>query len=144
MANSAPLRFMQKVPTKHLGMWTYTATAAEITAGKIIVPAVVGKQLLIYDAWFRGHGSTCSGPTTIALIESASSGVAFSHVAADLSNGTWRYTTAGDGTVVTTLLKKWLTLSEGLKLVAAGGSANTAMTTMDVVVVGFYAGAVMV
>lgn len=136
MANSAPARFMSKVPTRAVGVWQGTITAAEITAGKTVVPAVGGMQFVCKDLMMRGQGGTCSGPTTITFMESASSGVVVSHVSADLSAAVWNYTTGG--TVVTTNWKLPLTISEGIKCIAVGGSANTAMTTMDYIIEGYY------
>jgi hypothetical protein len=138
MSNSAPARFVSTVPTRNIGVWQGTLTAAEITAGTTIVPPVGGMQFVATDCFMRGQGGTCSGPTTINFQETTTGGVVMSHVSADLTAAAWRYTTAGDGTVVTT---KWaipLVISEGIKCIAVGGSANTAMTTMDYIIMGFY------
>jgi hypothetical protein len=138
MANSAPARFTSKIPTRNVGVWQGTLTAAKITAGTVIVPAIGGLQFVATECFMRGQGGTCSGPTTINFQESTTGGVVMSHVSADLTAAAWRLTTAGDGTVVTT---KWaipLVISEGITCIAVGGSANTAMTTMDYIICGFY------
>jgi hypothetical protein len=138
MANTAPKRYVQTVPTASVGVWQGTLTAAEITAGKIIVPLKTGFQIVAHAAFMRGHTGTCSGPTTINFQESTTGGVVLSHVSADLTDGVWRLSTAGDGTVVTTKLAIPLVVSEGITCIAVGGSANTAMVTMDYIVMGFY------
>jgi len=138
MANSAPKRFLEEFPTNRVSVWQGTLTAAEITAGKIVVPAVTGKQFVCTYNYKRGQGGTCSGPTTIDFQESSTAGVITSHVSADLTATTWRKSVSGDGTVVVTNLRIPLTVSEGVKCIAAGGTANTAMTTMDYVIEGYY------
>jgi hypothetical protein len=138
MSNSAPQRFLKGTATTRPGLWQGTLTAAQITAGVTVVPAVTGYQFVCTYNYRRGHGSTCSGPTTINFAESASSGVITSHVSADLTDTTWRKSVSGDGTVVNTLLRIPLTVSEGVKIIAVGGSANTAMTSMDYIIEGYY------
>jgi hypothetical protein len=138
MSNSAPARFNSKVPTRQVSVWQGTLTAAQITAGTIVVPAKTGMQFVCTYNYKRGHTGTCSGPTTIDFQESTSAGVITSHVSADLTDAVWRKSVAGDGTVVTTNLRIPLTVSEGVKVIAAGGSANTAMVTMDYIVEGYY------
>jgi hypothetical protein len=127
------------VPTRNVGVWQGTLTAAEITAGTTVVPGKTGMQFVCTYNYKRGQGNTCSGPTTVGFVESVTtSNVITTHVAADLTATTWRKSVAGDGTVVTTLLRIPLTISEGVKILAAGGTANTAMTTMDYIVEGYY------
>lgn len=138
MSNSVPKRYPEKAPTGRVGVWQGTVTAAEITAGKIIVPGKVGKQFVCTYNYKRGHGGTCSGPTTIDYQESVTNGVITSHVSADLTDTTWRKSVSGDGTVVTTNLRIPLTVDEGVKVISSGGSANTAMTTMDYIIEGYY------
>lgn len=138
MSNSVPKRYPEKAPTGRIGVWQGTVTAAQITAGVIVVPPVTGKQFVCTYNYKRGQGGTCSGPTTIDFQESTTNGVITSHVSADLTATTWRKSVAGDGTVVTTNLRIPLTVSEGVKIIATGGSANTAMTTMDYIIEGYY------
>ena len=139
MSNSAPQRFLKGTTTTRPGLWQGTVTAAQITAGVTVVPAVTGYQFVCTYNYKRGHGSTCSGPTTIGFVESVTTtNVITTHVSADLTDTTWRKSVAGDGTVVSTYLRVPLTVSEGVKILAAGGSANTAMTTMDYIVEGYY------
>ena len=138
MSNSAPARFVSTVPTRAVGVWQGTLTAAQITAGTTVVPAKTGMQFICTYNYKRGHTGTCSGPTTINFAESASSGVITSHVSADLTDTTWRKSVSGDGTVVNTLLRIPLTVSEGVKIIAVGGSANTAMTSMDYIIEGYH------
>jgi len=139
MSNSAPARFLSKVPTREVGVWQGTVTAAQITAGVTVVPAVTGMQFVCIYNYKRGHTGTCSGPTTVGFVESVTTtNVITTHVSADLTDTTWRKSVAGDGTVVTTYLRIPLTVSEGVMILAAGGTANTAMVTMDYIVEGYY------
>jgi hypothetical protein len=136
MSNSIPTRYPRKNPIGHKGIWQGTVTAAQITAGVTVVPPVANYQFIATNLLMRGQGGTCSGPTTIDFQETTSNGVIMSHVSADLTAAAWNLTSGG--TVVTTKLGVPLVVSEGVKIVDTGGSANTAMTTMDYVIEGYY------
>ena len=136
MSATAPRRYLATNPQDRVSIWQGTLTAAEITAGKVIVPAVTGMQVVVKGCKMRGQGGTCSGPTTINFQESTTGGVVMSHVSADLTAAAWNEITGG--TVVITNLNIPLVISEGVKCIAVGGTANTAMTTMDYIIEAYY------
>jgi hypothetical protein len=136
MSNSIPTRYPRKNPIATKGIWQGTVTAAQITAGVVVVPPIANMQFIATSLLMRGQGNTCNNCTTVDFQESTSNGVILSHVAADLTAAAWNLTAGG--TAVTTNLGKPLTVSEGVKIIASGGSANTAMTTMDYIIEGYY------
>jgi hypothetical protein len=74
--------------------------------------------------------------TTIRLVDTSTSGVVLSHVAADMGDGVWVGNTGG--TVVTTKLDTDLTISEGIKIVDVAANSLTVCTAIRVIVAGYY------
>jgi hypothetical protein len=115
--------------------FSVTATAVEIAAGKVVVPAVAGKQFIVQDAWMQAIGGAAAGSTLIRLVEETSNAVVMSHVVADMTENTWVGKTGG--TVVITALGSPLVANKAVQIDKTG-NALTGATSVRAVVVGFY------
>jgi len=113
----------------------HTVTTAEVKAGHVVVPAITGKQFFPTFAAMVATGDVTTA-TVISLVESTTAGVVLSHVAADMTDGTWVGPTGG--TVVTTKLNTALTVSEGIKIVDTAANSLTVTTAIRVIVAGYY------
>jgi hypothetical protein len=136
MANTAPVRYLQKIPQNSVGVWDKTITLAEANAGAVIVPNQTGYQFVPTAVMWKCTGSA-SGPTTLHVYDTSSAAlVVMSHVTADCTDGVyvWEY----GGTVVTTCLRSPRVSGYGVSFGVAGGSALSVTTAIRVVVSGFY------
>jgi len=107
------------------------ATLAELNAGKVIVPGVAGRQIVVTDAKMRAIGGALGAVTLIRLVESTSSGVVLSNTQATATQDTWL--NANTANAVSTKMAVALTAGEGVKLDKTG-NAGTVATHIDVVV----------
>ena len=121
------------------GLYDHTFTTAEIKAQNgttnLLVPGITGKQFFPVFAAMCAAGDVTTA-TTIRLVESTTAGVVLSHVAADMTDGTWVSVTGG--TVVTTLLNTALTVDEGITIVDVTADTLTVTTAIRAIVAGYY------
>ena len=111
-------------------------TTAEVKAcNHMVVPAVVGKQFYCTFAAFSATGSVTTS-TVITLMESTSSGVVMSQVAAQMTSGTWVGPTTTNAVI--TKMNTPCVVSEGLLIKDTANNSLTVTTALRVIVVGYY------
>ena len=114
----------------------HVVTAAEVKAcNHVVVPAIAGKQFFPTFAAMVATGDVTTS-TVITLKESTSGGVVLSHVAADMTSGTWAGPTGG--AAVTTRLNTALTVGEGIIIADTAANSLTVTTAIRVIVAGYY------
>ena len=139
MANSAPQRYLKKSVTSYVGVWDVTCTLAAVNALTAnVVPGVTGYKFTPVTAQFMCLTTHGAGPTTVLLFEEGTIGsVVLSHVIADMDADTWVGRTGG--TAVSTLLNNLpLTVSKGVNLGVAGGTALITSHAVRAIVSGYY------
>jgi hypothetical protein len=121
------------------GLFDKTFTTAQVKAQNgttnVLVPTITGKQFFPTFAAMVATGDVTTA-TTIRLVESTTAGVVLSHVAADMTSGTWVGPTGG--TVVTTKLNTALTVSENVCIVDVTANTLTVTTAIRAIMAGYY------
>jgi hypothetical protein len=115
--------------------FTTAVIKAQNHTANLLVPGITGKVFYPTFAAMCAAGSVTTA-TTIRLVETSAAGVVLSHVAADMTNGTWVGPTGG--TVVTTLLGAALPSGAGIEIVDVAANSLTVTTAIRAVVFGYY------
>jgi hypothetical protein len=121
------------------GCYDATFTTAVIKAQNhttnLLVPKITGRQFFATFAAMCAAGSVTTA-TTIRLVETSAAGVVLSHVAADMTDGTWVGPTGG--TVVITNMNTALPSGAGIEIVDVTANTLTVTTAIRAVVFGYY------
>lgn len=115
--------------------FTTAVIKAQNHTTNLLVPKITGKQFYCTFAAMCAAGSVTTA-TTIRLVETSAAGVVLSHVAADMTDGTWVGPTGG--TVVVTNMNTALPSGAGIEIVDVTANTLTVTTAIRAVVFGYY------